>query len=171
MIKYLIMDVDGTLTDGKIYMGGSREQFKRFDIKDGYAIHTMLPNAGIVAVILTGRESGIVQKRCRELGVEYCLQGILDKAEKVREFAREHGLTQNGDGVYPEIAYMGDDMIDMPGMRLCGLVGCPADAVREVQELANFVSERKGGEGAVRDFIEWIIVRQSTTGNNVNNPQ
>ena len=164
MIKYLFMDVDGTLTDGKIYMGDNGEMFKRFDIKDGYAIQTLLPNAGIVPVIVTGRESGIVRNRCRELGVEYCFQGVLDKAEKIKEFAKEHALAQNRDGVYPEIAYMGDDMIDAPGMRLCGLAGCPADAVHDIRELADFVSERKGGEGAAREFIEWMIVRQSTAG-------
>lgn len=160
-IRFLIMDVDGTLTDGKIYMGDSGELFKRFDIKDGYGIHTLLPQVGIVPVILTGRASGIVRNRCRELGVENCFQGVLDKAEKIREFAIAHGLAQTEDGVYPEIAYMGDDMIDVPGMRLCGFKGCPADAVREVQELADFISTRKGGEGAAREFIEWMIARQN----------
>ena len=160
-IRFLIMDVDGTLTDGKIYMGNRGELLKRFDIKDGYAIHTMLPKVGIVPVILTSRESEIVQNRCRELGVQYCFQGVLDKAKKIQEIAREYGLTLNRGGVYPEIAYMGDDMIDVPSMRICGLVGCPADAVREVQELADFVSSQKGGEGAARDFIEWIIFHQS----------
>lgn len=157
MIKLLIFDVDGTLTDGKIYMSSSGELFKAFDIKDGYGISTMLPEAGISPVIMTGRESKIVENRCRELGVKHCYMGVRDKGAKIRELAEEHGLQTDERGIYPEIGYMGDDLIDLPAMGICGVAGCPADAVEEVKAAADYICQQKGGDGACREFIEWVI--------------
>ncbi len=158
-IKYLVMDVDGTLTDGKIYMSAQGEMFKAFDIKDGYGIHDLLPQAHIIPVILTGRESMIVQNRCRELGITHCYQGCDDKETKLMELASEFGLLPDEQGIYQEIAYIGDDIIDLSCMRRCGVIGCPADAVDKVREIAHFVSTKKGGAGAVREFIEWLVDR------------
>lgn len=155
-IKLLVMDVDGTLTDGKIYMSANGELFKAFDIKDGCGIHDLLPRAGIVPVIITARESKIVENRCRELGVTHCYQSCRDKVAKLIKIANQFGLSTDENGVYQEIAYAGDDIIDLPCMRRCGVVGCPADAADEVKRVSQFVSSRKGGEGAVREFIEWI---------------
>lgn len=157
MISFLVMDVDGTLTDGKIYMSAGGELFKAFDIKDGYGIHNILPQTGIVPVVITGRESEIVSRRCRELGIAHCYQGCRDKAAKLIEVANQFGLQPDENGVYREIAYAGDDIIDLPCMRRCGVVGCPADAADEVKRAAQFVSSRKGGDGAVREMIEWLI--------------
>lgn len=156
-IKLLVMDIDGTLTDGKIYISANGELFKAFDIKDGCGIHDLLPQAKIVPVIITARKSAIVENRCRELEINYCYQGCRDKAAKLEEVAKLFHLMPNEDGVFLEIAYMGDDIIDVPCMRLCGVVGCPANAATEVKELSQFVSVREGGSGAVREFIEWII--------------
>ena len=153
MIKYLVMDVDGTLTDGKIYMGNDGEMMKAFDIKDGCGIHDVLIPAGITPVIITGRSSKILENRCKELGITNLHQGIRNKIEKLLT------ITTN----LSSVAYIGDDINDLscmePIKEAGGLVGCPADAVQKVINLADFVSKRNGGNGAVREFIEWIVER------------
>lgn len=153
-IKLLILDVDGTLTDGKIYMGNDGELFKAFDIKDGCGIHDILPKVGIIPVIITARTSNIVFNRCKEIGISECHQGVRDKLTKMRELAKKYGLDSNDDDIYEEIAYMGDDIIDIKCMRHCGLIACPNNAVKRVKEISHFVSEFNGGDGAVREFIE-----------------
>lgn len=156
-IKYLIMDVDGTLTDGKIYIGDSGEAFKAFNVKDGCGIHDILIPAGIVPVIMTGRRSKILENRCIELGIKNLFQGIGDKAETTGDFLKSCKAD------YDNVAYIGDDINDIPCMELVnkngGLTGCPADASKKVTDICAFVSSRNGGEGAVRDFIEWLLLR------------
>ena len=153
MIKYLVMDVDGTLTDGKIYMGNDGEMMKAFDIKDGCGIHDILIPAGITPVIITGRSSKILENRCKELGITNLHQGIRNKIEKLLTITTDLSM----------VAYIGDDINDLscrePIKEAGGLVGCPADAVQKVVDLADFVSKRNGGNGAVREFIEWIVER------------
>ena len=156
-IAALVMDVDGTLTDGKIYMSAQGEWCKEFDIKDGYGIHDLLPKAGIVPIIITGRESKIVENRCRELGIIHCYQGCHNKVQKLTELAGKLGLQADENGIYQKIAYIGDDINDLPSMKLCGAVGCPADAVDEVKNIASFICKMNGGSGAVREFIEWLM--------------
>lgn len=158
MTKYLVMDVDGTLTDGKIYLSDSGELFKVFDIKDGAGIHDLLPQIGITPIVITARTSEIVRIRCQELGVKYCYQGCHNKTAKIQELASAFGIMPNAQGVYEEMAYIGDDLIDLPCMSICGLVGCPADAAQEVRAIADFISKQKGGAGAVREFIEWMML-------------
>ena len=150
-IRLLVMDVDGTLTDGKIYMGASGESFKAFDVKDGYGICELLPQNGIKAAILTGRESSIVLQRAKELGISYVMQNVKDKKAAIAEIAEEIKCD------YSQIAYIGDDIIDIAAMQLCGVRGCPADAVEEVQAICDYISVKNGGDGAVRDFIEWLV--------------
>lgn len=149
-ILFLIMDVDGTLTDGKIYMSSAGEAMKSFNIKDGYGIHDILPLAGIVPVVITGRTSEIVMQRCNELGITRVYQGVSDKLGKLTEVVENLGAA----------AYIGDDMNDLACMKAVkqagGIVGCPEDAVENVKQIADFVSSHRGGDGAVRDFIEWI---------------
>lgn len=151
MIKYLVMDVDGTLTDGKIYMGNDGEVMKVFNIKDGCGIHDILIPAGITPVIITGRSSKILENRCKELGITNLHQGIRNKVEKL--------LTITTD--LSTVAYIGDDINDLscmePIKEAGGLVGCPADAVQKVKNIADFISTRNGGNGAVREFIEWLL--------------
>ena len=153
MIKYLVMDVDGTLTDGRIYMGNDGEMMKAFDIKDGCGIHDILIPAGIAPVIITGRSSKILENRCKELGITNLHQGIRNKIEKLLTITTDLSM----------VAYIGDDINDLscmePIKEAGGLVGCPADAVQKVINLADFVSKRNGGNGAVREFIEWIVDR------------
>ena len=153
-IKYLVMDVDGTLTDGKIYMGTSGEMLKAFDIKDGYGIHDILIPYGITPVIITGRSSKILENRCRELSITDLFQGIKDKIYVLQYLCSNNSSLQ-------EVAYIGDDLNDLPCMKLVkeagGIIGCPADAVSSVIEISSFVSSKNGGDGAVRDFIEHLI--------------
>lgn len=151
MIKYLVMDVDGTLTDGKIYMSAFGEAIKAFNIKDGCGIHDILIPAGIIPVIITGRTSDIVLNRCKELGIEEVFQGVSDKIGKLKEITEDLKC----------VAYIGDDINDLSCMiaikEAGGLVGCPADAVERVREIADYVAINNGGDGAVRAFIEWIF--------------
>ncbi len=150
-IKYLVMDVDGTLTDGKIYMGNNGEMCKAFNIKDGCGIHDLAIPAGMVPVIITGRTSKILENRCNELGITFLYQGVTDKVEKL--FLLTDDMT--------EVAYIGDDINDLPCMSIIkekgGLVGCPADASETVLNISDFVSRKNGGDGAVREFIEWLL--------------
>lgn len=150
-IKYLVMDVDGTLTDGKIYMGTSGELCKAFSIKDGYGIHDIEIPVGITPVIITGRKSEIVLNRCRELGISEVHQGVSNKIEKLREITSNLSM----------VAYIGDDLNDLPCTQLVkksgGVVGCPADSAQKVMEISDLITGHNGGDGAVRDFIEWIL--------------
>lgn len=150
-IKLLVMDVDGTLTDGKINMGPDGEVFKAFDIKDGYAINEMLPAHGIVPAIITGRTSRIVENRARELHITELYQGKHDKLATLKQLMAKHGCSREN------VAYIGDDILDIECMRECGVVGCPADSCRQVKEIAHYVCNRNGGDGAVREFIEFLL--------------
>ena len=154
-IKYLVMDVDGTLTDGKIYMGANGEVMKAFDIKDGYGIHDILIPNGIAPVIITGRTSQIVENRCKELGIKDLFQGVKNKIEVLNAYLKKEDATLS------EVAYIGDDLNDMNCINAVknagGLVGCPLNAVGMVKTCSDFVSHLEGGHGAVREFIEYIL--------------
>lgn len=145
------MDVDGTLTDGKIYMGNDGEVMKAFSIKDGCGIHDILITAGITPVIITGRTSKILENRCAEIGINEIHQGVTNKSDKIISITKD----------LSSVAYIGDDINDLPAMKPIknagGLIGCPADAAYAVKALADYVSSKNGGDGAVRDFIEWIV--------------
>jgi len=150
-IKLLVMDVDGTLTDGKINMGENGEVYKSFNIKDGYAINEMLPQAGIVPAIITGRTSSIVANRANELHISEVHQGKHDKLDTLKELMAKYGCTKEN------VAYIGDDILDIVCMKECGIIGCPVDSCRQVLDIADFVAPHRGGDGAVRDFIEYLI--------------
>ncbi|MBQ8627748.1 MAG: 3-deoxy-D-manno-octulosonate 8-phosphate phosphatase [Agathobacter sp.] len=148
------MDVDGTLTDGKIYMGNTGEVCKAFNIKDGCGIHDIAIPNGLIPVIITGRESQIVLNRCKELGIQNIYQGVSNKLEKLIS------ITQD----FSEVAYIGDDINDLSCMEAVkeagGIIGCPKDAVEKVLEIADYVAGHNGGDGAVRDFIEWLVIQK-----------
>lgn len=160
MIKFLVMDVDGTLTDGKIYIGVDGEAFKAFDIKDGYALHTLLKEHGIIPVIITARKSPMVEHRCKELGVTEIHQGIMNKLDCLKGILEKYS---SADQQYDlsNVAYIGDDLLDLQCMKPIteagGVAGCPSNAVKEVVAACSFVAPNKGGEGAVRDFTEYLI--------------
>jgi 3-deoxy-D-manno-octulosonate 8-phosphate phosphatase (KDO 8-P phosphatase) len=150
-IKVLVMDVDGTLTDGKINIGEHGEIMKSFSCKDGYALRTFLPQYGIIPVIITGRESKIVEARAKELGITMIYQGIGDKLTLLKHLADENQWSMD------EIAYIGDDLNDWDCLKACGLTAGPSDSCREVLAYVDYVCKVKGGEGAVRDFMEWMM--------------
>lgn len=150
-IRLFVMDVDGTLTDGKINMGTVGEIAKSFNIKDGYGVSEILTRHSIKTAIITGRNSTIVTNRAKEMQIDYICQGARNKVEVLKKIMIQTQFT------FEEIAYIGDDLIDYECMKLCRLSGCPSDAVKEVKKIANFISSYKGGEGAVREFIEWIV--------------
>lgn len=153
-LKYLVMDVDGTLTDGKIYMSNTGELCKAFNIKDGCGIHDVLIPSGIIPVIITGRKSDIVLGRCKEIGITEVYQGVSNKIEKLLSITSDLST----------VAYIGDDINDLPCMipvkEAGGIVGCPKDAVRKVKALADYLADHDGGDGAVRDFIEWLFCEE-----------
>lgn len=155
-IKYLVMDVDGTLTDGKIYMGVNGEVMKAFNIKDGYGIAHILPKHNIIPIVITARKSNIVLNRCKELGIIHCYQGVEDKVSKLKELAEEFQCTVSEEDIIEQMAYIGDDLIDIPAMKCCFVKACPADAVEEVKILSDYICKSSGGNGAVREFIEWL---------------
>lgn len=150
-IKYLVMDVDGTLTDGKVYMGNNGEVCKAFNIKDGCGIKDIAVPFGLIPIIISGRQSNIVINRCEELGISEIHQKVDNKTEKLLEIVTD----------LSRVAFIGDDINDLPCMneikKAGGIVGCPKDAAKTVIQCADYVTERRGGEGAVRDFIEWLI--------------
>lgn len=148
-IKLLVMDVDGTLTDGKIYMSADGELLKAFNIKDGYAI-AHLKDKQIVPVIITGRSSEILVRRCRELGIEELYQGIEDKTAKLLSICKKNRVEASN------VAYIGDDLNDLECMKICGYSGAPADAAKEVLASVDYICKHRGGEGAVREFIEQL---------------
>ena len=155
MIKYLIMDVDGTLTDGKIYMSPCGEAMKAFNIKDGCGIHDILIPARIIPIIITGRESAIVLNRCKEIGITEVYQGVSNKLDILKRAVND----------LKSAAYIGDDINDLVCMKAVkengGVIGCPADAVDKVKAIADYIAPHIGGDGAVRDFIEWFINREN----------
>jgi 3-deoxy-D-manno-octulosonate 8-phosphate phosphatase, yrbI family len=150
MIKLVLLDVDGTLTDGGIYRGNNGEELKRFNVKDGYAI-VNAQKLGIEFGIITGRKSELVEIRSNELKIKYLYQGISEKTVILKEIMQKTGLKKE------EIAYMGDDLNDILIMKQSGLTGAPKDAADEVIQIADFVSEKNGGSGAVREFVEYIL--------------
>ena len=150
-ITLFVMDVDGTLTDGKINMGPDGELFKSFNIRDGYGINEILPAHGIVPAIITGRTSRIVENRARELHITELHQGHHDKLDTLKALMHKYGCERQN------VAYIGDDVLDIVCMRECGLVGCPADASQQVKDIATYICQARGGDGAVREFIEWML--------------
>ena len=160
MIKFLVMDVDGTLTDGRIYMGVNGECLKAFDIKDGYALHTLLKENGIIPVIITARKSPMVEHRCKELGVTEIHQGIMNKLDCLNSIVEKYSSSETAYN-FSNVAYIGDDVLDLqciiPIKEAGGIVGCPLNSAKEVIAVCNFVSQYKGGEGAVRNFVEYLI--------------
>lgn len=162
MIRFLVMDVDGTLTDGKIYMGQQGELFKAFDIKDGYGIRHLLPTKGIIPVVITARESRIVENRCRELDITELHQGCMNKYETLQQILYRYSVLDGCSYSLSDVAYVGDDVLDLQCMNPIkaagGLVFCPPDAVPEVRAITDFIPSRTAGNGAVREIIDHLLL-------------
>lgn len=153
------MDVDGTLTDGTIYIGEHGEIVKGFNVKDGYGIAQVLRHLEITPIILTGRASGIINKRCEELKITEIYTAIKDKLAWLQEYISENSIQIN------DIAYIGDDDNDLQCMKFIdendGLTACPSDASPNVRTVSGFHCTKEGGKGAVREFIDYIEAIQS----------
>jgi 3-deoxy-D-manno-octulosonate 8-phosphate phosphatase (KDO 8-P phosphatase) len=149
-IRLLVLDVDGVLTDGVLVYGPSGEETKRFHVRDGLAIQAAR-RAGVEIAVVSGRASAAVTRRMSELGVVEVHQGVADKESLLRGLLARLGLKPS------EAAVMGDDLLDLPVMRIAGLSLAPADAVPEVKRAAAWVSRARGGHGAVRDAVEMLL--------------
>ena len=152
-IKLLVLDVDGVLTDGTIYIGNEGEVFKGFNAKDGMGISCAL-RSGIKVAIITGRQSEIIRRRAEELGITTVLEGVRDKEAALRQLVRQNNLSLK------QSAYIGDDLNDLAPMLCCGLSFAPADAANAALDVADFVLLNDGGRGAVREAIELILMSQ-----------
>ncbi|MFQ3574166.1 MAG: HAD hydrolase family protein [Thermodesulfovibrionales bacterium] len=152
-IKFLIMDVDGVLTDGTIIFDSNGSEIKTFDVKDGHAIK-ILHMCGIMTALITGRQSDIIKKRGGELGITYIYQNASDKSMAYSEIKRLTSLNDN------EIACIGDDINDIPLLRRVGLAIAVRDSVYELRQIAHYVTKKRGGKGAVREVCELILKSQ-----------
>ena len=153
-IKCIILDVDGVLTDGGIYAApDGSELYKPFYARDGLAI-TLARKVGLSTAIITGRASSIVEHRARELHIDLVYQGKLDKRAAYADIKAKMGYADE------EIAYVGDDIVDLPIMRMVGLPCAVGDAVPEVREIAQIIAAEHGGRGAVREIYEIILKTQ-----------
>lgn len=150
MIKLTAFDVDGVLTDGSITYDENGIEYKTFNAKDGQGI-VRLNEAGVVTAIITARNNGTVAHRANNLKIKELHQGAKNKIAKLEELMEKYNLT------FDEIAYIGDDLPDICILEKVKLAGCPADAVDEVKAVANWVSSKNGGRGAVREFCDYII--------------
>lgn len=149
-VRLLAMDVDGTMTDGKIYIGQAGEIMKAFHVKDGQGI-ALLRGSGVVTAIITARQSEIVRLRADELHIDEVCQGVSDKQSVLRALCEKYGISPE------ETAYIGDDLGDLPALNYAGVGMCPSDAAPAVRRAADLVLPSRGGEGAIRDAAEWIL--------------
>lgn len=155
MIKLIALDVDGTLTDGKIYTDDKDNNLKAFNVKDGFAIAQWIKEGGMVAII-TGKTSNIVQRRADELGIQEVVQGVANKVPELQKLIKKLGITLE------EVAYMGDDINDLGIMRISGISAAPKNAALEVLERVSFIATKDGGDGAVREFIEFLMKKNGS---------
>jgi len=149
-IKLLLLDVDGVMTDGRIIYGSDGSETKAFDVKDGHGLK-LLQRAGIRVGIITGRQSEIVSRRAAELGIELVYQGAKDKSLPFNEIMQKLNLSP------VEIAYVGDDIVDLPVMRKVGFAATVADAADDVKPFADMITKRPGGRGAVREICDFLL--------------
>ncbi len=149
-IKLAAFDVDGVMTDGSLTFGEDGREFKTYNAKDGQGI-VMLNHVGFKTAIITARENPTVNVRAKILNITKLHHGIKDKFLALQDLMQEFGVS------YEEIAYMGDDLPDICVLEKVGIAACPNDAVGEVKEICNFVSEKDGGRGAVRELCNFIL--------------
>ena len=152
-IRWLVLDVDGVLTDGWVILGNNGEEMKHFNVRDGHALK-VIQRYDIQIMLLTGRTSQVVVHRAKELGITEVHQRVLNKLEYFTEFMNQRGLT------FAEIAYVGDDIVDIPLLRQVGFSATVKDAAEEVLPLVDYVSPYEGGRGAVRDICKLILKAQ-----------
>ncbi|MEB3286118.1 MAG: HAD-IIIA family hydrolase [Vampirovibrionales bacterium] len=149
-IRLIALDVDGVLTQGDIIYTSSGDEIKIFNAKDGLGISLAIRN-GLMIAIITARQSSIVDRRAEELGITHVRQGAKNKRQALEALMEELSLTPE------QVAYMGDDLPDIPALELAGLACCPQDAAQEVINVCQWVSGRNGGRGAVRELVDKLL--------------
>jgi 3-deoxy-D-manno-octulosonate 8-phosphate phosphatase (KDO 8-P phosphatase) len=150
-IRLVVLDVDGTLTDGRLYYGKEGEAFKAFDVRDGHGLRLLKMHAGIKVAVLTGRRADLVQARCRELSIEPVVGSSRAKGTALKQICDEVGIPPAA------TAYMGDDVNDLPALRLCAFSCAPSDAAPEVLREVRWIAPHRAGRGAVRDLCELLL--------------
>jgi 3-deoxy-D-manno-octulosonate 8-phosphate phosphatase (KDO 8-P phosphatase) len=154
-IKLLCLDVDGTLTDGRIFYSDTGQEMRGFDVHDGLGM-VLARHAGLTIAWITGRQSSLVEKRAKELKIAYLRQGVHDKKIEIEKITQELGISMD------QVAFMGDDINDIVAMQACGVAIAPKNAMPDVQNIAHLITEREGGRGAVREVVEAILRVQGT---------
>lgn len=152
-IRMLVLDIDGVLTDGALFYTEDGESFKRFNVRDGQGIK-LAQSYNLEIAIISGRESPIVKNRCDELGIKHIYQHCHHKATKIRELSDELKIPLD------QIAYIGDDVLDVPALEIVGLPVCPKDAHPSVLSKVKLFTEATGGNGCVREVIDLILKEQ-----------
>jgi YrbI family 3-deoxy-D-manno-octulosonate 8-phosphate phosphatase len=149
-ITALMLDVDGVLTDGGLYYAENGDELKRFDVRDGQGL-VLLREAGVLTAIVTRKQTTIVTRRARDLGVAEVHQNVTDKGASIADFVTRHRLRRD------QVCYVGDDVGDLPAMRASGLAVAVADAVPSVRRAAAYVTRARAGHGAVREICDLIL--------------
>jgi 3-deoxy-D-manno-octulosonate 8-phosphate phosphatase (KDO 8-P phosphatase) len=152
-IRLMIFDVDGVLTDGRLWYGPSGEELKVFHSFDGHGLK-MLSASGVPCALLSGRRSSAVAARAAELGIAHVLQGIDEKVQSFGELLRQHGLKPEESG------YMGDELVDLPVLTRCGFACAPREAPEAVRSRAHYVASARAGRGAAREVCEFVMHAQ-----------
>jgi N-acylneuraminate cytidylyltransferase len=152
-IKMLLTDVDGVLTDGGMYYSNQGEIMKKFNTKDGMGLE-IISKSGIIPAIITKEKSEVVLKRAEKLKIKEVYIGVEDKLKKAEMLIKKYDLS------FDEVAYVGDDINDLPLLKKAGFSFCPSDAVKEVKEIVNHICTAKGGDGVVREVVDLILVKK-----------
>lgn len=158
MIELIILDVDGTLTDGKIIYSNSGDELKNFDVKDGLAVASWIKKLGKKVAIVTGRSSNLVERRAKELGITHLYQGYDNKDEIIEKILKEENLT------WEQTAAIGDDLNDYKMLKKVQISFCVGNASDDIKKLVDVVCIKNGGAGAVREMIEYIIEKDKLKG-------
>ncbi len=152
-IKMLILDVDGVMTDGRVIMDDSGREIKNFDVRDGHGIK-LIQRYGIRVVLLTGRKSEVVLHRARDLEIKEVYQKVFNKKEVLVKILKKNKLTA------AEAAFIGDDVIDIPVLKAVGFSAAVADALDVVKKSVDYITQNKGGRGAVREVCDMLLQAQ-----------
>ncbi|MCA1829186.1 MAG: HAD hydrolase family protein [Myxococcales bacterium] len=154
-IRLVVLDVDGTMTDGRLYYGAEGEAMKAFDVRDGHGLRLLQMYAGVKLAVLTGRRADLVMQRCRELSIELVVGHSRAKGAAIEQIAIDAGVP------LAEAAFMGDDVNDLPALRKVAFSCAPADAAPEVLREVDWVSRRQAGRGAVRELCEILLAAKA----------
>lgn len=157
-IRLFATDVDGVLTDAGMYYSESGDEWKKFNTRDGMGIK-LLQKAGLITAIVTQERTRLVARRAEKLAIPELHQGVMDKLSVIREMAARHGISLQ------QVAYIGDDVNDIEALQAVGFSAAPADGLPQVLKVVDYVCQRKGGEGAVRELAEMILLSRPVAKN------